>query len=628
MQIAIETRARAAGGLLLGLIAAWSAAGAEDATTVSAAAPPAAAVSAEAAAAESKAPQAPQAIDPEAAANFVKAARYGQQDTIKSYLDRHLPLTVTDYLGDTPLIAAAGGGHAEIVRMLLAAGAPVNAANHDQSTALMAAALSGDDKLVKLLLDAGAEVNAKDKEGETALFGAVRYGRLDIVRLLLDAGADPNVSNQLPVNEADSGYTPLMYAAKRGVVPNSPSVQDWLAIVKALLAKGGNPDARSARGTTALSVAQDYGNQDIAKLLLQGGAKEVLTYKGLSLNDALLMAAGHGDAKEVKESLNAGADPEAASSAGVTPLLAAVYGGNAEAVRAVVEHGAQVNRVPNGFRAWTWTGAKLPLSQQPLAQAASLGDTALVLAAQLGHEDIVAYLLDHGANPKLANPQGDTPLSVAAEQGHAKVVALLLAKGVDPDEGQRGLPAFTAGAVIGVKPDEHNPPLSKAAQGGYGDTVKVLLEKGADPNIRGFAGKTALFWAVERGYSDVANLLLDHHADPDIRSTAGLTPLMEAAKDGRADLVKALVAHHADLDAREGDEGLPGTLDVSAGTGMTPLMMAVVGGHREVVSILLGAGADVSLSNRSGETALDEAVKGGSGDIISLLRNTSVSAGR
>jgi ankyrin repeat protein len=199
---------------------------------------------------------------------------------------------------------------------------------------------------------------------------------------------------------------------------------------------------------------------------------------------------------------------------------------------------------------------------------------------------------------------------------------------VDPDEGQRSVPAYTAGAVIGVKPEEHNPPLSKAAQGGYGDTVKVLLEKGADPNIRGFAGKTALFWAVERGYGDVANLLLDHHADPDIRSTAGLTPLMEAAKDGRADLVKALVDHHADLDAREGDEGLPGTLDVSAGTGMTPLMMAVVGGHRDAVRILLDAGADASLSNRSGETAMDEAVKGGVGDIINLLRNTSVSAGR
>lgn len=628
MPIANEIRARMGWGLFISLILAVSpGVGAEEAAAPATASPATNAAAPTVKAEEDK-PTAPQPLDPEVAAGFIKAARFGQQDTVKSYLDRRFPVTVTDYLGDNALIAAAGGGHVEIVQMLLAAGAPINAASNDQRTALMAAALRGDDKLVKLLLSAGAAVNAKDKQGETALFDAVRYGRLEVVRLLLDAGADPNVSNQLPVNAADSGYTPLMYAAKRGLAPASVSVQDWMAIVKALLDKGAHPDTRSSRGTTALSVAQDYGNQDIAKLLLQGGAKEVLTYKGLSLDDALLMAAGHGDAKEVMESLNAGADPQAESRAGVTPLLAATYGGNVAAVRAVAERGAKVNHVADGFRGWTWTGAKLPMSQQALAEAASLGDTALILAAQLGHEDIVAYLLDHGADPKLANPQGDTPLSVAAEQGHAKIVAMLLAKGIDPDEGQKSAPSFTARAVIGVKVEERNPPLSKAAQGGHEETVKVLLEKGADPNMRGFAGKTALFWGVERGYADVVNLLLDHHADPDIRSTAGLTPLMEAAKDGRADLVKALVAHQADLNAREGDDGLPGTLDVSAGTGMTPLMLAVVGGHREVVSILLQAGADVSILNRGGETALDEAVKGGVADIISLLRNTSVSAGR
>jgi len=122
--------------------------------------------------------------------------------------------------------------------------------------------------------------------------------------------------------------------------------------------------------------------------------------------------------------------------------------------------------------------------------------------------------------------------------------------------------------------------------------------------------------------------LLDHHADPNIRSTAGVSPLMEAAKSGRVELVSALVAHHADLDAREGDEGLPGTIDVSAGTGMTPLMMAVVGGHLDVVKVLLDAGADTTIRNRNGETALDEALKGGIGDIIGLLRNTGVSASR
>lgn len=628
MPIASGRNVRVGWGLSLSLTLVLSAGVAAEETAPSGISIPATDAAAPAKEAPADKDKFPQAIDPETAATFIKAARFGQQDTVKSYLDRHFPVTVTDYLGDTALIAAAGGGHSEIVQSLLAAGASVKVANRDQRTALMSAALRGDDKLVKILLDAGSEVNAKDKQGETALFDAVRYGHLGVVRLLLDAGGDPNVSNQLPVNAADSGYTPLMYAAKRASVPNSPPVQDWLEIVTALLAKGANPDIRSTRGTTALSVAQDYGNQDIAKLLLQGGAKEVLAYKGLNLSDALLMAAGRGDAKQVIESLNAGADPQAASRAGVTPLLAAAYGGSVEAVRAVVERGAKLNHVANGFRAWTWTGAKLPMSQQDLAQAASLGDTALILAAQMGHEAIVAYLLEHGADPKLANPQGDTPLSAAAEQGHAKIVAMLLAKGIDPNEGQQSVPSFTARAVIGVKAEERNSPLSKAAQGGHKETVSVLLEKGADPNVRGYAGKTALFWAVERSYTDVANLLLDHNADPNISNMAGQTPLMEAAKDGRSDLVRALVAHHADLNAREGDDGLPGTLDVSAGTGMTPLMLAVLGSHIEAVNILLQANADLSLRNRGGQSALDVAEKGGNADIIGLLRGATVSAGR
>lgn len=573
-------------------------------------------------------PKASPSVDPELAANFIKAARYGQQDVVKSNIGNHSLLTVTDSLGNTALISAAGGGQTAIVRELLAAGAKVNSANHEQSTALMVAALHDDPKLVKSLLDAGATVNAKDDQGETALFNAVRYGNLAVVNLLLDAGADPNVINKLPVKSPESGYTPLMYAAKRGLVPGTTSAQDWLAIVKALLDKGAKPDLRSTQGATALSVAQDNGNQDIANLLLHGGAKEVLSYKGLGLNDALIMAASHGDAKEVLESLESGADPDAASRTGVTPLLAAVYGGNVEAVRTVVERGAHINRIPRGYRSWTWTGARIPLGHQALAKAASLGDTALVLAAQLGHADIVSVLLEHGADPNLANLEGDTPLSVAAEQGHDKIVAMLLAKGVDPNEAQRSAPAYTARATIGIKPEERNPPVCLAAQGGYEETVKVLLEKGADPDVAGFAGKTALFWAVERGYVKVANLLLDHHANPDIQSAAGMTPLMEASQDGRVELVRDLVAHHADLDAREGDEGLPGTVDVSGGTGMTALMMAVVGGHRDVVKILLDAGADTTLINHNGESAMDEAEKGGIEGIVTLLRSTSVSAGR
>jgi ankyrin repeat protein len=603
-------------GVMLGLSLGWSAVvSAEDAAPPSAS-PPA-----------TQAP-APQTIDPEAAATFIKAARYGQSDVVKSYLDKHFPVTVTDYLGDTALNTAAGGGHADIVQMLLAAGAQVNVLNNEQRSALMAASMRGDEQVVKLLLDAKADVNAKDKQGETALFDAVRYAHLGVVKLLLDAGADPNISNQRPPKAPDSGYTPLMYAAKRGLVPDVIPVTDWLAITKALLDKGANPDTRSTMGATALNVAQDYGNQDIAALLLKGGAKQVLTYKGLDLNDALILAATHGDANQVVEALKAGADPQAVSRTGVTPLLAAAFGGSVEAVRVVVEHGADVNHVATGYRAWTWTAEHISSTEQPIAKTASLGYTALILAAQKGFADIVAYLLDHGADPKLADLEGDTPLYVASEQGHAKIVAMLLDKGVDPDEGQKVAPPWTAGAVIGIKAQVRNSPLSLAAQGGHTDTVKVLLEKGANPDVRGFAGKTALFWAVERGYLDVVNLLLEHNADPNIRNTAGQTPLMEAAKDGSTDLVRALVSHQADINAREGDDGLPGTLDVSAGTGMTPLIFAVVGGHFAVANILLQAGADVSMRNRAGQNALDVAIKGGNTDMINLLRGATVSAGR
>src|SRR3569832_1464762 len=104
--------------------------------------------------------------------------------------------------------------------------------------------------------------------------------------------------------------------------------------------------------------------------------------------------------------------------------------------------GARVNEIPNGFRAWTWTGAKLSTKQQGLAQPASVGDTALIVAARHGHAAAVDKLLNHGADPAIANPLGDTPLCLAAELWLALFVSLILAKVIDPDEGRESVPSF------------------------------------------------------------------------------------------------------------------------------------------------------------------------------------------
>src|SRR3569833_3188683 len=87
------------------------------------------------AAAAAPAQSAQSGVDPEQVATFIKAARFGQDQAGKLYLDHALPLNVTSNFGATALIAAAGGGQREIVETLLAKGADVNIRNREGRTA-------------------------------------------------------------------------------------------------------------------------------------------------------------------------------------------------------------------------------------------------------------------------------------------------------------------------------------------------------------------------------------------------------------------------------------------------------------------------------------------------------------
>jgi ankyrin repeat protein len=61
------------------------------------------------------------------------------------------------------------------------------------------------------------------------------------------------------------------------------------------------------------------------------------------------------------------------------------------------------------------------------------GVTALLVASERGHADMVQFLLSRGANKEATNSGGWTPLMLAAASRRAEVVALLLARGANPD---------------------------------------------------------------------------------------------------------------------------------------------------------------------------------------------------
>jgi ankyrin repeat protein len=60
-------------------------------------------------------------------------------------------------------------------------------------------------------------------------------------------------------------------------------------------------------------------------------------------------------------------------------------------------------------------------------KARSDGVTALMLAAQNGHEQVALVLLEAKADPNKARPNGVTALMIAAQHGHEQVVVLLKA---------------------------------------------------------------------------------------------------------------------------------------------------------------------------------------------------------
>src|SRR4030095_12933994 len=108
------------------------------------------------------------------------------------------------------------------------------------ATALLFSARVGDVESATLLLKAGADANDSQPDGVSALVLAAHSGNGNVGALLLEHGADPNAFG--------SGYTALHAAILRSD----------LNLVKALLARGANPNVRMTKGTPMRRDTTDW----------------------------------------------------------------------------------------------------------------------------------------------------------------------------------------------------------------------------------------------------------------------------------------------------------------------------------------------------------------------------------
>lgn len=326
-----------------------------------------------------------------------------------------------------------------------------------------------------------------------------------------------------------------------------------------------------------------------------------------------------------------------AAAPSTTPVADAARRGDLDAVRTLLQQGADVNGAHgDGMSALHWAaergdgemGQMLIYAGAAVDAVTRIGQyTPLHVASTAGRARVIALLLESGADVSAGTTtSGVTPLHLAAASGSVEAVSTLLDHGADIDARESAW---------------EQSPLIFAAASDRVDVIDVLLERGADPALTAktvdllidgqFAGEARTVQrAVLEAFSaddttptpsQVQAAVLagrayylsageeedeeeaeeeedgeegekekeeaeeddDDRPRPTIAAKGGLTALLHAARQGYLGAVTALLDGGADID------------QVSAADDTSPLLMAAINAQFDLAMVLIERGADPNL---------------------------------
>lgn len=380
---------------------------------------------------------------------------------------------------------------------------------------------------------------SEDKTYVPPLTQAARRGDQAMAALLLDAGGDIDVRDA-------AGRTPLFRAYAAGD----------LAMAAFLTARGADIHAKNVDGSRIFDIALTCCDVAAAQAFMAAG--EPLEYVNAANTSTLHRACAAGPELAAFVLDQTGFRLDQANRQGLRPID---FARQLDVLTFAVER--QPGLVLN---------AKLPN-----------GDHSIHRFAREGRLEIVAHLLDQGADPSLVGREGNSVLHQAVASGNVALAGLLLDRG----------------AALEARNITNQRPLHWAASAGRLDMVKLLVQHGAkldvktNKNFITIQTHTPLYLAIAHGHADVATCLIEQGASVDVICDApGDTALTEACRSNHVELVRLLLARGASPN---------GAVDKPSNSFAFPLACAR---SAEVVDLLVKAGADVNAKHALQKTAL------------------------
>ncbi len=337
-------------------------------------------------------------------------------------------------------------------------------------------------------------------------------------------------------------------------IPNDPvrakvlcdAIKDGdIKVVKSLLEHGEQANSVDKLGRSALFLAVDRQNLEVVQALLAAGADP-------NVGDIrpLMLAASYGSDPIVRVLIKSGATVNALSPHGETALFFAVHYEHLDAVRTLICAGASVGKEENGNLDLVDYTRDEEIEMQEILRSGKAYPTTQPLSP-----------LDEALCKKIESKDYDG-------------ISLLLTR----EAGRR-----TPGA----------PPLVAAIKAGDSTAVRLLLEKGASANAVDEYGRSGIYLATEKNDVKIVVDLLAKGADPN--SGVNMKPLMLAADRGLDKVAELLIKGGARLNPQ------------TKKSGSTALHFAVESNHIGVVNLLIASGADFTISDKEGQTAMDYA---------------------